>query len=71
MVVNPDLFKKKDFESSPEGPSAIPMPKETESEEDKDLRKKTLSAQSIEEAHRAKLDELVKAIKERSVFFFR
>jgi len=69
MVVNPDLFKKKDFESSPEGPSAIPMPKETESEEDKDLRKKTLSAQSIEEAHRAKLDELVKAIKERSVFF--
>lgn len=31
--------------------------------------KKTLSEQSIEEARKAKLEELVKAIKERSVFF--
>ena len=71
MAVNPNSYIYKSFSSSTEGPSVIPMPnpKETGSEEDDDLRKKTLSEQSIEEARKAKLEELVKAIKERSVFF--
>ena len=71
MAVNPNSNIYKEFSSSTEGPSAIPMPKpkETGSEEGEDLRKKIQSAQSVEEARRAKLEELVKAIKERSVFF--
>jgi hypothetical protein len=71
MAVNQNSDIYKSFSSGTEGPSAIPMPKpkETGSEEDDDLRKKTQSAQSVEEARRAKLEKLVEAIKERSVFF--
>ena len=71
MAVNPNSSIYKSFSISTRDPTAMPMPnpKETGSEEDGDLRKKTLSEQSIEEARKAKLEELVKAIKERSVFF--